>query len=207
MVSKCYAIKKDGELCNVILTEKNRNKIKIENKSFFVCGRHKKVDNINKIDISKYKGTDNIKSIEEDFSKKIKLNDNNDNINSFYLNKDIQYPFTMPIMCFTCNTVISKVNIFNKLWNIYNKNINDKIEFINEIIKYENIEEIKWKKIVNDNWWQKIGGFEKIRDGIEIDFTINETEWKNIGIENICCKRMIYTHQENPLFVYGPSDY
>lgn len=152
------------------------------------------------------------KSLEKEFKKRLNLNIVKDETNEIKYNKidikeEIQYPFTMPIMCFTCNTVISRFSIFNSLWDIYNKNINNKLKFINKMLDKENIDKNKWMKEIKTNWWQKIGGFEKIRDGIEIEFTINNSEWENIGIENLCCKRMIYTHQEHPLFVHGPSDY
>ena len=76
----CYAKKKNGDICNVNLTEKNRHKIEIENKTFLVCGRHKKIENIDDIDISKYENTNNkdIDSPQEilaDFNKKININD------------------------------------------------------------------------------------------------------------------------------------
>lgn len=199
----CFAKKKNGELCKVNLTDKNKNKIQIGNESFFVCGRHKKIESMNKIDISKYENMDN-KIIENDFEKKINLNINNKIKKQDYFNEDIQYPFTMPIMCFSCNTVISRIDIFNKLWEIHNININNKMDCIDKILEEENIDKNKWKKEIKNNWWQKIGGFEKIRDGIEIDFLIKNEDWKYINIENICCRRMIYTHEENPLFVNGP---
>lgn len=80
MESKCYAKKKNGDLCNVNLTEKNRNKIKIEDKTFFVCGRHKNIESIDNIDISKYENTnnknvDNYKEILSEFNEKININD------------------------------------------------------------------------------------------------------------------------------------
>lgn len=196
----CFAKKKNGELCKVNLTDKNRNKKQIGNESFFVCGRHKKVESIDDIDISKYK------SIEKDFEKKINLN-NNKVEKQKYFNEDILYPFTMPIMCFSCNTVISRIDIFNKLWKIHNNNINNKFEDINKMLEKEKIDKDKWKKKINNDWWQKIGGFEKIIDGIKVEFMINNKDWKYIGIENLCCRSMIYTHKENPLFVYGPYDY
>lgn len=211
MDSKCYAFKKNRELCNVKLTDKNRNKKELENNTIFVCGKHKNVKSIHDVDISKYKNIDD-ENIEKDFEKKINLYENNkikkqENIDSVYLNEDIPYPFTMPIMCFTCNTVISRIDIFNKLWEIYNNNINNKIEYINKILEEENIDKNKWKRNIKNKWWQKIGGFEEINDEIELSFEISDEEWKNIGIENLCCRRMIYTHEENPLFVYGPSNY
>jgi DNA-directed RNA polymerase subunit N (RpoN/RPB10) len=135
-----------------------------------------------------------------------KLNLNDKKIENINYNEDINYPFTMPIMCFSCNTVISRIDIFNKLWNIYINNINNKKEYINKLLEDKKINKNKWEKDKKKRWWQKIGGFEEIRDGIEIKFTINDKEWKNIGIENLCCRRMIYTHEENPLFVYGISD-
>ncbi len=161
----------------------------------------------------KIKSTGQIyKNLEKEFKKRLSLNIIKDEINENKSNKidikeEIQYPFTIPIMCFTCNTVISRIDIFNRLWDIYNNNINNNLELINRMLYEEEIDKNKWLKEIKKNWWQKIGGFEKIRDGIEIDFIIDETEWKNIGIENLCCKRMIYTHQEHPLFVNGPSDY
>lgn len=150
------------------------------------------------------------KSLEKEFKKR--LNINIEKVSDFKntkldIKEEIQYPFTMPIMCFTCNTVISRFDVFNKLWEIYIRNINDNIDFINKTLKEENIDKTKWMKNVKNNWWQKIGGFEKIRDDIDIDFIIKNEHWKKIGIENLCCRRMIYTHEENPLFVYGPSDY
>ena len=60
MDSVCYAKKKNGELCNTSLTGKNRHEIKIENGIYFVCGRHKKINNIEDIDISKYEVTDKV---------------------------------------------------------------------------------------------------------------------------------------------------
>lgn len=197
----CFAKKKNGEPCKVNLTNKNRNKIQIGNESFFVCGRHKKIENIDDIDISKYK------NIEKDFSKKIDLNNNNKVKKQNYFNENILYPFTMPIMCFSCNTVISRIDIFNKLWEIHNNNINNKFKCINKMLEEERIDKTKWIKKVKNNWWQKIGGFDKIKDGIKIEFVINNKQWKDIGIENLCCRRMIYTHEENPLFVHGPANY
>lgn len=81
MDSKCYAKKKNGDLCNVNLTKKNRYEIKIENKTFFVCGRHKKIENIDDIDISKYenvddKNIDNYKDVLPEFNEKLNINDN-----------------------------------------------------------------------------------------------------------------------------------
>lgn len=79
----CYAKKKNGELCNTKLTEKNKNEINIENRIYFVCGRHKKVNNINDIDISKYNVIDkkdmiNENSIIDDFKEKLNMNENNE---------------------------------------------------------------------------------------------------------------------------------
>lgn len=150
------------------------------------------------------------KSLEKEFKKRLNINIKNvDDFKNTKLDikEEIQYPFTMPIMCFTCNTVISRIDIFNKLWEIYIKNINDNIDFINKMLKEESIDKTNWMNKVKKNWWQKIGGFEKIRDDIDIGFIIKNEDWKKIGIENLCCRRMIYTHEENPLFVYGPSDY
>jgi hypothetical protein len=73
MDSVCYAKKKNGELCNTNLKEKNRHEIKIENGIYFVCGRHKKINNIEDIDISRYKVTDNVN----------KKDDKDDIINEF----------------------------------------------------------------------------------------------------------------------------
>lgn len=150
------------------------------------------------------------KSLEKEFKKR--LNINIEKVYDFKNTKldiieEIQYPFTMPIMCFTCNTVISRIEIFNELWKIYNNNINKNIEYIDEKIMDNNIKKSKWMNTIKKSWWQKIGGFEEIRDGIELNFTISNKEWKDIGIENLCCRRMIFTHEENPLFVYGPSNY
>lgn len=83
MDSVCYAKKKNGELCNTKLTEKNRNKIKIENRIYFVCGRHKKANNIDEIDASKYYIVDkpdtfNDKNdIIDDFKEKLNISENN----------------------------------------------------------------------------------------------------------------------------------
>lgn len=79
----CYTKKKNGELCNTKLTEKNKNEINIENRIYFVCGRHKKVNNINDIDISKYNVIDkknmiNENSIIDDFKEKLNMNENNE---------------------------------------------------------------------------------------------------------------------------------
>lgn len=152
------------------------------------------------------------KSLEKEFKKKINIDiikvENVDSKNmKLDIKEEIQYPFTMPIMCFTCNTVISRIDIFNNLWDIYIKNINDNIDFINKILDEEGIDKNKWMEKVLKNWWQKIGGFEKFNDDINIDFVISNKQWKNIGIENLCCRRMIYTHVENPLFVDGPANY
>jgi hypothetical protein len=65
MDSVCYAIKKNKELCNTNLTEKNKHKLKIEDKIYYVCGRHKKINNIEDIDISKYKVTEKIDDKED----------------------------------------------------------------------------------------------------------------------------------------------
>lgn len=71
----CYAKKKNRELCNTNLTEKNRHEIKIENGIYFVCGRHKKINNIEDIDISKYKVTDEAdkEDIINEFNEKINI--------------------------------------------------------------------------------------------------------------------------------------
>ena len=80
----CYAKKKNGEICNTKLTEKNRNEIKIENRIYFVCGRHKKVNNIDEIDAEKYyiidkPDTFNDKSdIIDDFKEKLNISKNNE---------------------------------------------------------------------------------------------------------------------------------
>lgn len=150
------------------------------------------------------------KNLEKEFKKRLNLNILNvekNESNKIDIKEEIQYPSTMPIMCFSCNTVVSRISIFNTLWNIYINNIDNNMEYIDEKLKDNNIEKSKWMNKIKNNWWQKIGGFEEIRDGIELNFTISNKEWKNIGIENLCCRRMIYTHEENPLFVYGPSDY
>lgn len=150
------------------------------------------------------------KNLEKEFKKRLNLNILNvekNESNEIDIREEIQYPSTMPIMCFSCNTVVSRIGIFNTLWNIYINNIDNNMEYIDEKLKDNNIEKSKWMNKIKNNWWQKIGGFEEIRDGIELNFTISNKEWKNIGIENLCCRRMIYTHEENPLFVYGPSDY
>jgi DNA-directed RNA polymerase subunit N (RpoN/RPB10) len=161
----------------------------------------------------KIKNNGNIyKSLEKEFEKRLHLNindknDNKQNYDTININDNIPYPFTMPIMCFTCNTVISRIEIFNKLWKIHNNNIDNNMRYIDEQLKINNIEKIKWINKIKNNWWQKIGGFEKINDEIKLDFTISDNEWKSVGIENLCCRRMIYTHEENPLFVYGPSSF
>lgn len=84
MNSVCYAKKKNGELCITKLTEKNRHEIKIENKTYFVCGRHKKINNIEDIDVSKYEITDKSDksdengSIIDEFNEKLNIiNDKN----------------------------------------------------------------------------------------------------------------------------------
>jgi DNA-directed RNA polymerase subunit N (RpoN/RPB10) len=149
----------------------------------------------------KIKNNGNIyKNLEKEFEKRLCLNNN-----IIGINDDISYPFTMPIRCFSCNTSISCIGIFNKLWRLYINNIINNMEYIDE--KLDNIEKSKMMKEIKNNWWQKIGGFEEIRDNIKIDFVIKKEEWINIGIENLCCRRMIYTHQENQLFVYGPDDF
>lgn len=61
MDSVCYAKKKNGELCNTNLKDKNKHEIKIENKIYSVCGRHKKINNIENIDVSKYEISDKSK--------------------------------------------------------------------------------------------------------------------------------------------------
>lgn len=150
------------------------------------------------------------KNLEKEFKKRLNLNILNvekNESNEIDIREEIQYPSTMPIMCFSCNTVVSRISIFNTLWNIYINNIDNNMEYIDEKLKDNNIEKSKWMNKIKNNWWQKIGGFEEIRDEIELNFIISNKEWKNIGIENLCCRRMIYTHEENPLFVYGPSDY
>ena len=170
----------------IYINPKTRRKIKITGPTYKSLEKEfKKMMNIN------------IDKVEKDVFKNTKLD----------IKEEIQYPFTMPIMCFSCNTVISRIDIFNNLWDIYIKNINNNIDFINKMLKKDNIDKTKWMKKIMNNWWQKIGGFEKINDNINIDFIINNKQWKNIGIENICCRRMIYTHVENPLFVDGPTNY
>jgi DNA-directed RNA polymerase subunit N (RpoN/RPB10) len=146
------------------------------------------------------------KNLEKEFKKRLNLNFSNSETNEIDIKEEIQYPSTMPIMCFSCNTVISRIGILNTLWNIYINNIDNNMEYIDEKFK-DNMEKSKWMNKIKSNWWQKIGGFEEIRDGIELNFTISNKKWKDIGIENLCCRRMIYTHEENPLFVYGPSNY
>jgi DNA-directed RNA polymerase subunit N (RpoN/RPB10) len=209
MNSICYAIKKDGELCNTNLKEKNKHELKLEDKIYYVCGRHKKICNINDIDILKYQ-TMNEKhdnyEIEKDFKKRLNLNLEKNKVNQIDINEEIQYPITMPITCFHCNTVISRIDIFNKLWKIYIDNINNNMEYIDKILKNNNIDKSKWENKIKNNWWQKIGGFEEIGDGIELNFAISNNEWKDIGIENLCCRSMIYPHKETSLFVFGPSD-
>ena len=48
----CYAKKKNGDLCNTRLTEKNTNEIKIKDKTYLVCGRHKKINNEKDIEVN-----------------------------------------------------------------------------------------------------------------------------------------------------------
>jgi DNA-directed RNA polymerase subunit N (RpoN/RPB10) len=194
--AKIKSGKRKGEICNIDIT-KNKYNIIIDDKTYFVCGKHKKINDICDINI-----IDINKGIE-----KIDLNDKIENQENINLNKDIQYPFTIPIRCFTCGNVISKIDIFNKLWEIYNNNINNEIDYINKKLEENNIDKNKFQKDIKNNWWQKIGGFEIFKDGIEIKFIIKNKEWKDIGIDNLCCRRMIYTHEENPLFIYGPSKY
>lgn len=81
----CYAKKKNGETCDTKLTEKNIHEIKIENKIYFVCGRHKKINKIEDIDVSRYEVTDKTdKSDENDniideFNEKLNItNEKND---------------------------------------------------------------------------------------------------------------------------------
>lgn len=152
------------------------------------------------------------KSLEKEFEKRLCLNiyEKNKKIKNkdiVDINEDILYPFTMPMMCFTCNTIISRIEIFNELWKIYMNNINNNKEYIDDQIKNNNIKKDKWISTIKKSWWQKIGGFEEIRDGIKLDFTVSNKDWKKINIDNLCCRMMIYTHEENPLFVYGPSNY
>lgn len=152
------------------------------------------------------------KNLEKEFKKRSNLNVEKKEIKEIEIKEieiieEIQYPSTMPIMCFSCNTIVSRISIFNTLWNLYINNIYKKMEYIDKKLKDNNIEKSKWMNKIKTNWWQKIGGFEEIIDGIELNFTISNKEWKYIGIENLCCRRMIYTHEENPLFVCGPSDY
>lgn len=61
----CYAKKKNGETCDTKLTEKNTHEIKIENKIYFVCGRHKKINKIEDIDVSRYEVTDKTDKFDE----------------------------------------------------------------------------------------------------------------------------------------------
>lgn len=80
MESVCYARKKNGELCNTKLTEKNKHEIKIENGMYFVCGRHKKINNVENIDISRYEITDKIDILDKksdiinEFNEKLNIN-------------------------------------------------------------------------------------------------------------------------------------
>lgn len=120
---------------------------------------------------------------------------------------EIEYPTTLPIRCFTCNAILSRIDIFDKMWYIYINNINKHIEYINKQLKKNKVSKNKWINIIKDNWWQKIGGIEDINNNIELNFNINDKDWENIGIYNICCRRMIYTHEEHPLFIYGPDEY
>lgn len=80
----CYAKKKNGELCNTKLTDKNKNEVNIENNIYFVCGRHKKINNINDIDKSKYDFIDKKDisnentNIIDDFNEKLNISKNNE---------------------------------------------------------------------------------------------------------------------------------
>lgn len=93
MNNVCYAKKKNGEICNTKLTDKNRNDIKIENRIFFVCGRHKKINNIEDIDVSRYEVKDNSdksyekSNIVDDFNEKLDISKNNEEGNN---NKKIE---------------------------------------------------------------------------------------------------------------------
>lgn len=79
--------KKNGEICNTKLTEKNKNEIKIKNRIYFVCGRHKKVNNIDDIDISKYDIIDKIDTY--DFNEKINISKKNEeNVNKIIDKKE-----------------------------------------------------------------------------------------------------------------------
>lgn len=87
----CYARKKNGELCNTKLTEKNKYEIKIENGTYFVCGRHKKINNLKDIDISRYEVIDKTDILDKEsniineFNEK--LNISNDKIQEKSYNK------------------------------------------------------------------------------------------------------------------------
>lgn len=82
MESVCYARKKNGELCNTKLTEKNKHGIKIENVIYFVCGRHKKINNVEDIDISRYEIIDKSdipdkeSNIINEFNEKLNISNN-----------------------------------------------------------------------------------------------------------------------------------
>jgi hypothetical protein len=76
MDAVCYAKKKDGKLCNTKLTEKNKHEIEIENRIYFVCGRHKRIGNTEDIDISKYVVADKIDNKDDiinEFNKKLNI--------------------------------------------------------------------------------------------------------------------------------------
>jgi hypothetical protein len=75
MNSVCYAKKKNSEICNTNLTEKNRHEIKIEDKIYYVCGRHKRINNIEDIDTSMYtiNNKNNKDDIIEEFNEKINI--------------------------------------------------------------------------------------------------------------------------------------
>lgn len=82
----CYAKKKNGEICNTNLNEKNKHEIKIDNKTFFVCGRHKNVKSITDIEI-----------IDEITNNVDKMNLNNENDNKIY-DMDIKKPCLQHIL-------------------------------------------------------------------------------------------------------------
>ena len=71
----CYAKKKNGDLCNTKLTEKNRHEINIENQTYFVCGRHKNIKSIDDITIYQHEKindkNDDLHNIVNNFDKKI----------------------------------------------------------------------------------------------------------------------------------------
>lgn len=204
MSYKCCGKVKTGnkinKKCNNNIKEKELNEREklIDGKIYYFCKKHINVNSIEDIITEEMEKSNNetIQTIKNEIK-----------VDEIDIREEIQYPFTMPIMCFTCNTVVSRISIFNKLWNIYVDNIEKNMDGIDKQLKNNNIDKSKWENEIKHNWWQKIGGFEEIKDGIKISFEMGDKEWKNIGLENLCCKRMIYTHEEHPLFVYGPSDY